>query len=218
MELISRPSKVRALGNVLEKRPVDEYLTNHSIVDLSSEEEDVPYTVVVMGNAGSPVSITASVPELKQGISSNAVFTMKEQGSNVPCSGAELKYYVNGVLTDTETTNNNGQCTFSIPTSNFGSVELKVEFLGNADYSKKSFVTTGIILRKVIAHCNSYSRCSCRSADTNEPIENVAFYYNGDFYGYTNSDGIFPGYSVGVHPYTCNFVKEEHWFEVIYDD
>lgn len=215
MEVISKPQSIRGLGNVCNLKTVDDFVCNHSSIESEVTSDG---TVYCMSNISNPVVWFYTLPsEIKQGVTCNLTFGLKNSSESV-LTGKSVKVYVDDTLVATKTTGVGGTFTYTLDTTGFGLRRLRLEFNGDEDYNANVLSLDLLVLRKVIAHCNSYSWCSCRSADTNEPIENVAFYSNGDFYGYTNSGGIFPGYSISEHPYRCKFVKDEHWFEVIYDD
>lgn len=224
MELISKPVKVRGLGNVVDLRGSEEYICNHSVTsDSTATIEGKSYGVIVMGNAGEPVYFTYSIGELRQGVTTNVTFNLKRVSNNANISGASIGYYVNGELSTTGTTNSSGNVTFTMPTG-FGSFELKLKYNGSSTYAKKIETINVIVKRRVNYTCVQGTTAlggldftvTCKGTN-NEPIDNVRVTITNwqGFNGNTNDDGIYHTQCLDIgrpSSFTFELSKEDHYF------
>lgn len=218
MEIESKPGSVRGLGNVVEKRPSEEYITNHSNVTVSSETETVPYQVMVMSHEINSVVILSSSNTFKQELLCSVDCTLvSEEDQSEVVSGETIKFYIDDVLTDTGVTGDDGMVSFTFTPSNFGHVQIKLVHEGNNRYGEKVLLEDKVILRKcdyTYRYFRSMHNFAVVFSDTQEPVENVKIKL-GPGVGpilYTNSGGQ-ASYSDTRHQYTeYSLELEDHYF------
>lgn len=221
MQIESKPGSVRGLGNVCNLKSVDDFVCNHSSIESEVTSDG---TVYCMSNIRNPVVWFYTLPsEIKQGVVCNLSFGLKNSSESV-LTGKSVKVYVDDTLMTTKTTGVGGRFTYTLDTTGYGLRRLRLEFNGDGEYAPNTLSVNVMIKRKVnytVQYAEirdgitkSYHIITCKTDDTNEPVQNVKVHLDTNEDGITNSDGVwqstytFP--PTGKKSVTCSL--DNHYF------
>lgn len=131
MEFISvNPENVRAGGNVLDARSVNDYLSYKCT--LSEREETINGVVhqIITPVYSSTYTVSLVVSPLTVGVNESLTCTATVKDDNVAKSGVTVVFYENGVKIGESVTNSNGETTFTYNTSSNGELYIMASAKG----------------------------------------------------------------------------------------